>query len=557
MARIVAAIDFGTHGTGFAWAFSSARDDEPTRRNIYMFDNWTSQPTTYVKNLSALLLDGSGGVVAWGYEAQKLFQTESREHPEYEYAERFKMRLLPPEDAAGSGAAAGPGRSPQTLITAYLRSFYRFTLEQIIARSGVAEDEITWCLTVPAIWKDRERQIMRDCAVAAGLPADTDRLLIAVEPEVAALYCRFDGGYSEVGDVGDRFMVVDAGGGTVDITAYEKTADGLTEIGYTDGGSLGSTYIDRQLLETVIPRRLGAEFVDTVKRKEPAAFAAMMDDWERAKREFEPGQKRPIILQLSHRLFRLLTDENRRRLGELQNGVDDEIVISPDEITDAFDHVVRPLLKLVDAQNRKVGQRSLNRVLLVGGFAQSPYLQQRLREHLEPKVELMIPAYPSQAVLAGAVHYGLNPATISGRRSRFTYGVGVAQPFDEMRDRPEDKVIRYDGTPLCNNRFDVFVGAGDVVEPGHKVVRDYYPINAGQREMTLRLFTAETTDPRYLNDATCREVGNLTLDMSSTAAMPPAGRRVEMTMHFGGTEVEATARDVKTGIELRTSIRFS
>jgi hypothetical protein len=559
VARIVAAIDFGTHGTGFAWAFSSAREDEPGHRTIYTFDDWTDQPASYVKNLSAILLDGSGGVLAWGYEARRLFEAGAAADGEHTYAERFKMGLLPAETAEPGEAAvpSRPGPSPRALVTAYLRGFYRFALEKITAGSRVGEDEIQWCLTVPAIWGDRERRIMRECAVAAGLPADPERLLIAVEPEVAALYCRFETGYSEVAAVGDRFMVVDAGGGTVDITAYEKTADGLTEIGYVAGGSFGSTYIDRYLLDTVFAPRLGAGFVDEARRREPHAFAAMMDDWERCKRGFNPGLRLSTVLQFSYQLFKLLTEADRRTLGEFQNGVDDAIVLTPDEMVALFDHVVEPTLGLVDDQLRKIGRRSVDRVLLVGGFAQSPYLQQRLREHLRHGAEVVIPPKPSWAVLRGAVHYGLNPAAIIGRRSRFTYGVAVALPFDAMRDREDYRLTKYDGTLLCNNRFDVFVEAGDVVVPGHSVVRAYYPIYRDQREMELRLFTSEVRQPRFTTDSSCREAGKLTMDMSATVSQRPRDRCIELTMSFGGTEIEAVARDTKTGQEIGASIRFS
>jgi hypothetical protein len=263
------------------------------------------------------------------------------------------------------------------------------------------------------------------------------------------------------------------------------------------------------------------------------------------------------VLQLSFRLFRILTDPERKKLGEIQNGVDDEIVITPAEMAGMFEHVVGPILDLVDEQIRRIGAGAVDRVLLVGGFAQSPYLQQRLRRHLHGRVEVVIPAKPSWAVLLGAVHYGLAPTAIHGRRSRFTYGVGVALPFDPVRDPSEHRVIKYDGTVLCDNRFQSFVEAGEIVVPGHSVVRPYYPVRRGQREITIRLFTSETRQPRYCTDPSCRPVGTLVVNLSATADQPPEDHRVEVTMVFGGTEIEATARDVKTGKEISTSIRFS
>ena len=55
----------------------------------------------------------------------------------------------------------------------------------------------------------------------AGLPDDPDRLLLAREPTAAALYCVAKGELL-LTEAGTRFMVVDCGGGTVDITAYES-----------------------------------------------------------------------------------------------------------------------------------------------------------------------------------------------------------------------------------------------------------------------------------------------------------------------------------------------
>ena len=50
--------------------------------------------------------------------------------------------------------------------------------------------------------------------------------------------------------LGTRYMVVDCGGGTVDITVYEMTADGgkLKELHMATGGPHGST---GRLLDTV------------------------------------------------------------------------------------------------------------------------------------------------------------------------------------------------------------------------------------------------------------------------------------------------------------------
>lgn len=92
------------------------------------------------------------------------------------------------------------------------------------------------------------------------------------------------------------------------------------------------------------------------------------------------------------------------------------------------------------------GLSGVDYLFLVGGFAESPLLQQAVRSHFGDSITVVIPqvilmlnfhwfneGYTSNfdgqdvslAILKGAVLYGLNPRAITVRRSRLTYGVAV------------------------------------------------------------------------------------------------------------------------------------
>jgi len=71
---------------------------------------------------------------------------------------------------------------------------------------------IAYVITVPAIWKDSAKALTRQAAEQAGIPKkDLD---LVTEPEAAALYCATLCVEADLQD-GDRFIVCDAGGGTV------------------------------------------------------------------------------------------------------------------------------------------------------------------------------------------------------------------------------------------------------------------------------------------------------------------------------------------------------
>ncbi|RUS20708.1 hypothetical protein BC938DRAFT_475515 [Jimgerdemannia flammicorona] len=95
-----------------------------------------------------------------------------------------------------------------------------------------SEMDVSWVLTIPAIWDDAAKSLMRKAAVAAELEKEDGQLMFALEPEAASLWCLASGGISLKEK--DVYMVVDCGGGTVDITIHEvERADAQHPLGHT------------------------------------------------------------------------------------------------------------------------------------------------------------------------------------------------------------------------------------------------------------------------------------------------------------------------------------
>jgi molecular chaperone DnaK (HSP70) len=109
-------------------------------------------------------------------------------------------------------------------------------------------------LTVPALWSEEHKMFMRKAAVEAGIVETTNssNLLLCLEPEGASIQCREDAELSVKQQMvkGSVVMVLDCGGGTVDITVHklicEPTEKFLcNELIPSSGGSeWGSKYVD-------------------------------------------------------------------------------------------------------------------------------------------------------------------------------------------------------------------------------------------------------------------------------------------------------------------------
>jgi hypothetical protein len=130
---------------------------------------------------------------------------------------------------------------------------------------------------------------MRRAAHEAGLIPEesSDRLELALEPEAACIACEAENPALENGDT---FMVLDCGGGTVDITMHrvaQKTPDLLLdELRSPSGGPWGSTFIDAEF-EKFVEKLIGTEAFRRFKPSSP--WVEVMRAWETVKLGYDPS----------------------------------------------------------------------------------------------------------------------------------------------------------------------------------------------------------------------------------------------------------------------------
>ncbi|WP_187283230.1 Hsp70 family protein [Streptomyces sp. t39] len=552
---MAAAIDFGTHGSGFAWCAVNDGED-PADRRIDFFDQWKDQPVSYPKNLSALLLDDDGRVLEWGYAARRARANRA----EGRFATGFKTWLKPD---AGEGGTPGEAKE---LVAAYLRELRNRALLSITG-GGFHPDDVRWCLTVPAIWDDAERNLMRQAAEEAGFPTGRERLILVTEPEAAAVYCAVDRGAGIGGADTAPTLVVDCGGGTVDIAGYRDRGDGtLEELCTPVGGKQGSDYINRRF-EREMAQRIGPAAYRALQEREHELLS-LLDGFESAKAAFRVDSDEPTRIPLSFAAGNTIVRHGGlERLASSQNGVDDEIVLTADVMRTLFEGTVDPLVRQVVTRTRELlaacGPDEVLRVVVVGGFAQSLYVRSRLTEDVTQefgaRVRIVIPPSPARAVLAGAVHYACRPEIVHSRRARSSYGAAIALPrklFErgEVAGLPKQKDAEGRGFRL--GHLKVFVRAGDVVRVGEEWRMNLLPVDAS--DTRLRVAVHSSPDPRMktVNSPGARRIGEVVVDISESLGQPSEERAVEVAFRFGGTEIEVSGRNPRTGELNRTVLNF-
>uniref|UniRef100_A0AAZ3QJM3 Heat shock 70 kDa protein 12A n=1 Tax=Oncorhynchus tshawytscha TaxID=74940 RepID=A0AAZ3QJM3_ONCTS len=585
---VVVAVDFGTTSSGYAYAFTKEPECIHTMRRWEGGDPGVSNQ----KTPTTILLTPDRKFHSFGYAARDFYHDlDPTESKHWLYLEKFKMKLHTTANLSiDTELHAANGKRVKAIdIFAYALAFFKEqALKELSDQAGAEFDNtnIRWVITVPAIWKMPAKQFMREAAYKAGLvPRDTpEQLIIALEPEAASIYCRklrlhqmidigtktTQNGFSPNENVGagmtqgDRYVVVDCGGGTVDLTVHQiQLPEGhLKELYKASGGPYGSIGIDYEF-EKLLCKIFGPDFIDQFKIKRPAAWVDLMIAFESRKRAAAPDRTNPLNINLPfsfidyYKKFRGHSVEHALRKSNVDfvkwssQGM---LRMNPDAMNALFkptiDHIIQHLTDLFD----KPEVCDIKFLFLVGGFAESPLLQQAVQNMLHGRSRIIIPHDVGLTILKGAVLFGLDPSVIKVRRSPLTYGVGVLNRYVEGK-HPPDKMLVKDGTRWCTDVFDTFIVCDQSVALGETVKRSYTPAKPSQQVIIIHIYCSEKEGVGFISEPGVRKCGTLRLDVTGTETSA-ARREIQTHMQFGDTEIRAMAVDVATSRTVKASIDF-
>lgn len=178
-------------------------------------------------------------------------------------------------------------------------------------------------------------------------------------------------------------------------------------------------------------------------------------------------------------------------------------------------------------------------MFVVGGFAGSPYLMQRIRARFAGDVtHIVSPQNPGSAICQGAVSLARDPGAIFSRISKKTYGTSVTLRFDHGMDPHRLLKVDADGKEWCRNRFDAFVKKGSRVEVNQCITKQYSPHSPGQTQMLFDLYSSTEQNPRYIEGAVKEGGFAVTLPQNYSRSNMPV---FNFSMYFGRSNVELRA----------------
>ncbi|CZT11384.1 related to hsp70 protein [Rhynchosporium agropyri] len=429
--QIVVALDFGTTYSGIAYAFANVPKPE-----VISIMDWPG--------LEGFAQPKVPTIICYNNDDNSDFTWGAQKHKN-DVVQGVKLLLDPhqtrplylPESTAKADLKR-LGKPAVEVAADYMGAIFKHAMKKI--ETSIPSEYLQVCqkqfvLTVPAVWSDKAKDTTLKAAKRAGIHP----VALIKEPEAAAMYT-LHMLQDKALNVGDAFVICDAGGGTVDLISYEITQLSprleLKELVPGKGGMAGSLGLNKRF-EQAVKDLVGEDQYFSLRKTK---------GFEQAVQQFDRSVKTA---------FRGDLDEDYYINFPMANLDDDPVnnLVSNcwNMKGSIFDPLIADIERLVDEQVNLVLVKRLNEghpkanevkaIFLVGGFGSSEYLKACLETN-HSHIQVIQPYGAWAAIVKGAVLSQLPQETliVSNQATRH-YGVNALSAFEQFRDAGQVKIF--------------------------------------------------------------------------------------------------------------------
>ncbi|KAI1793699.1 hypothetical protein LXA43DRAFT_1121934 [Ganoderma leucocontextum] len=452
--NLVLGIDVGTTFSGVSYAILDP-GQEPNVHNITRYPGQEDEAgNSRIPSILWYRPDGSvhsAGAEAMAPGIDLIVQDEC-----LSLAKWFKLHLRPESlDSDCQQRVQIPPLPPNKTVVDVFADFLRYLVA--CTRSYICEthsngeslwnsvqNSIEFVLTHPNGWEGLQQEKMRKAAVIAGLVPDTcegqSRIHLVTEGEASLNFCITSGLTTSISQDGKSVIVVDAGGGTVDISSYRfLSMDPISVEEATAPACLlqGSTQVNCRLYDFL---KCGAwRHLASATFGNEEDIKLMVDRFDQFTKPVFKDERESSYIK-----FGTMKDNDPAvNISRGQLKLSGQVIC--DSMLSDMASFFRPALDSIfnAIKDQRGGAcATLSTVFLVGGFAANAWLCSSLKEKLKSCcVTLYRPdSHTSKAVADGAVYFFLDHFVLS-RVAKMTYGTKFS-PYYNAND-PEH-VARHD-----------------------------------------------------------------------------------------------------------------
>ena len=437
----------------------------------------------------------------------------------------------------------------------------------------------------------------------AGLVRDS--MMFVYEPEAAALFCQYDFlKQQHLYDYEKSYLVVDCGGGTVDIAAHKMIKKQgknpiIEELAPPSGDECGGFAVNDQfelLLQKIL--KISTEAFLKLKENCSAKWNNMInDDFEKSKVHVDPEKPESLTIKIHKIICKEICTITGKSIEDLVHTYksknvewdeeEDAVVLHYPAVLQLFDPILDNIYSLIAKLLTKQECQRVTAVLMVGGFANSKLLFEGIKARLRkyyPHVETFCSSDPTFSVVKGAVlnaqlknimdaqvHNAESVSSLTSqlgslsmetttttsasnevtkylpfivsRKMKYSIGVETTVLFEDS-EHDINRRIFYAGQHFCVKVFHPLVKANESVYIGcSKRKYTFRPLKEESSKCDITIFATERESIKYVDDADCHVRAQVVIS-NLPRYNTDLSREIEISVDFYETECEISAYSV-------------
>ncbi|KAG8703582.1 hypothetical protein FRC08_002750 [Ceratobasidium sp. 394] len=522
--QFVVAIDIGTAHSSVTFAHLQQNSKPSNDRVTYWQSRVGMGGSSDAKTASMLYYDSGNRVKASGAAVATPAMRFAASKNGWSLVRYFKLQMHPPEMIQDQRFDHMEGLPQALTIERVYADMIRYLLghtkDFFNQRQGAGKWEqlaptMSLVIAHPNGWGLKEQDRLRNAVALSGTMSESAtkrRVFFVPEAEAAVHYVLWE--KSQELQSGDELIVCDAGGSTVDTTAYRVLHGSETtpELGYnvpakkgslmsrlfkSSGSTPRSKQNDRQStafhqLPTAEPKAIRLKELKASDCQPGGGVFVNENFVHHLKEQFfalppEHGYNLELCVQKAEesfelnckREFQVSADAPSEYIVEMSAAIqelgypDGNIILQLDVVRGFFDDSVRLILESIRKQIRGTKAKY---IFLVGGFGASQYLRQRVTNEFQRtglQVMFLDDAH-GKAASDGSIIWFVRQGVV-GRAARMSFGLRIAELYNPAlpSHRMREQVLLPNGQYHVRGRWDMIVEKDHVVDQRLALRRTY------------------------------------------------------------------------------------
>lgn len=329
----------------------------------------------------------------------------------------------------------------EKVIQAYFEKFKKNYIDENKKIQETELKEIKWVITIPPLYDDRSKALMKKIACKTLLNQNScknvnDQIQLALEPEAASLAIIYDKKIGHFFSKGINFLLVDAGGFTVDFS-LNKIIDkeyNLKQLKIPKSFVFGSNLINEKIVE-IIELIFKKDKIDFIRNNYYSQWTSVLDEIEEIKKIIDQIEgdniKFSVKLDIDPKncwkcwFYNLWTDcmceidYNNSTFSYNKTN----IFIPKEYIRNIIINLAYNITKEI---KNYCNENLINLIAITGGFSYNNILRELIETELSDyskKNKVIFLDSPQETVMKGAAIYGIKKSQIKERILPISIGV--------------------------------------------------------------------------------------------------------------------------------------